>query len=589
MMKSFLFLFSILVAVPAFAQTDAVGVEVYLKENDRTYTYYVISEVHPDGSLKLYQPFTGTSVDVAAADVPAQRVFPLDQTTVTIDFFGTPKSLDLQKRKTVISRRGQLIEPFFLSQIFSDGALYLYHAPTSTYSVLTPAEVSTNVLESVQTHEALEVGKTVTIRSLNRAAPYATYNILGIYSDGSVQVEESRSKKISSVDFKNLRNAVTTAASATLDFQIETGTTPKAVVVGSAVVLKEPSGDYADYVVTAIYSDGGIEFEPKGKVGAPRFYHFAGDSSVFVEALKTLQGFTVSETIYLKDISGRKRYDTYKVNRILGNGMISLQGARKASVILASTAAPLRLKSVKQLKVNIQGVKGPVSYTATNRSAFWVRNAVTNGYADGYVTHVFTDGSIGITGRYSDIDAMVSKPLLTTAEFEATAVVSITDFGKLKKYAVFAMSDPLTGERLDYSLSQAYSDGNGTIQQVVSYSGEQVDLTMVEQTAILSVPEVDGFKPGIYIETLPDGSEEAYAVPVLFEDSTARGLKVKSQSTFYSISWSGGQVYEAKNRFMATSDLAKMETFCTAGESASNCERRFMQDRFPLLKQPATP
>ncbi|MBL7715458.1 MAG: hypothetical protein JNL01_08295 [Bdellovibrionales bacterium] len=591
-MRSILLLALSVLSIPAYAQTtasqvDAPGVEVYIKENEQTYTYYVISEVLTNGSLKLYQPFAGTTLEVAAADVAAKRVFPLDQMTVTVDYFGAPKSVDLQKRTRITVKNGKTYESFVLSQIFSDGALYLYHAPTSTYSVLKPGNVAGSLVDSLQTYDNLEVGKTIMVRRTDRARPYMTYSVLGIYSDGSIEVQDAQTQKVLWVDFKDLKNQVTTTKSIALSFQIEGGQSPKTVSIGNLIVVKEASGDYTECYVRNIYSDGGVELEVRNRVGV-RLYAFPGDSTVFVETLTKLRSFSVGEVIYLKDAQGRNRYDTHKITQIYGDGLMYVQSSRKTIPMMAAALEPRKLKAVKDLKVNIKGVWGPVPFTATRGASFNVHNTVTNGYADAYVTAVFEDGSIGITGRYSDIDAYVSKPLFSKADFESTAVVSVSKTARLNNKRVFALVTAAGAgtERLDYSLGSVYSDGLGSITAVATYNSEQVDLTTIDPIAILSVDEIDGFKSGIYIETNSDGSESAYAVPALFEDSMARGLKVKDQNTFYNITWSGGYIYDVKNRLMTTAELGKMEVFCTAGERMDTCQQRFMRDRFPILKQP---
>lgn len=605
-MKAFRTLFStatytsaLLMSFQALAQSNLTpGTEVFLKENDRTYTYYTVSEMRSNGTVRLFQPFSGTISELPAADFAAKRVSAVESTSVTIPFLSATKNLTIQKRTNVmVKKTARDFEEHFVAQIYSDGALYVFHRPTGTYSTLTPSEVPSSIVESVLSAEALEVGKDVVVKSSDATKAYQTCNISGIFSDGTIRLVLAKTREMLFMNFQDLKSSsVGTAPEAQVSVESKAGKTTKSVKQGEKIFMKTADGSYQEYTVKAIFSDGGVELEGVVKPGPLTVTTYIQPSQAevtVVESVASLNGLSVGETLNLKDPSGKKFYESFKVDAIYGNGSVELSNVRTRKTVSSSDLAGLKLNETKSLTFMIDTFEGPKQMTFVPGNSYFVKDE-KGAYNVRYIDKVFTDRSVGWRPAKKIRTTGSTQLEYTEAQdFAKTTVFELENVEAVAPDMVFGVADPKakpgTLVRADLTVTRVYSDG--IVQLTNPREGEEttMELAVLQETGVPVVEEKDAVRAGIFIQTRPNGTEIAYAVLRVYADSTVRVVQVETEDSLYNIDWDFGMDYNDSDKIIAISDMAPHQAFCdyAKGEEMYDCQDRFIADKLPLMVQPS--
>ncbi|MBL7715456.1 MAG: hypothetical protein JNL01_08285 [Bdellovibrionales bacterium] len=567
----------ILLSFQAVAQNKPLnlGEEVFLHEGGTAYEFYTVSTTRSNGTVLLYHPFTGTSREVSLSDLASKRVFPVEKIDVQIPFPSESKTVSIEKHTRVIVKNSpQEYESHLVAQIYSDGTLYLFHAPTGSYQTLLAGEASSRIVQALPSLNSLQVGGTVTLRSPGATVGYDQFSVTQIYSDGVVQVVNNKNNQASYLNHEQFAKAVQTVQQVELKVATAAGVVSRNVNVGSKVFLQEKDGSMKEYVVKTAYSDGGVELESalsQGPINPVSVFLNGSKSELAVtESVQSIAGMSTGDDVFLKNTSDPNRFIKCRISAIFGTGSVevsTLTSYPSKRVMTLSEMNSRLLKAKASTTVTVSSFEGAKTLNLKSGSVLFLRNTYSG--LDRHFFHAeFDEGKVGISTDQQGTAGQIMD-LKDLAQF---AVFDIGSYKNLVSGAKFGLDDPLG--RNDFIIEHILSDGTYQFINLRNDMFGHESLMKVPTGLVRTVSKKQGIQEGrIYtLKIGAGGVEEDYIIVSLYEDGMIQAEKIVS-----------GDVLVAPPSYATAliklEDINRSTPYCFEGENDSDCSRRYYDDK----------
>jgi hypothetical protein len=312
-MKSLLVLFLSLCSFSVFAQNNTfiselngikTNTDIILKEAPKSYQSYYVSQISTDGTVSLYVRSTGVTLNKTINDVAQKRVTILSDQGFDIQTVSGQKSVTLKSSTDVVLKlEDQKFKSYYVSTVYSDGAVVFYDRSISQGFILESNDVRSHYIESWLAIGNTKVNTDIIVRDTDKI--YKSYYVSAIYSDGSIALYDRATSTTTMTSASTLESKqVLLKNGITVTIQYLEDKKDIDVKINTDIILKTAKNNYTGFYVSDIYSDDVIALYNRS-VGKTSYLTKEELSDMLVVNISSVQNDSVHEISVSTDIALR--------------------------------------------------------------------------------------------------------------------------------------------------------------------------------------------------------------------------------------------------------------------------------------------